>query len=296
MLLKEAIGTGETIVEAQEDACRQLGVETHEANFDVLQMPEKKKFGIFGGSPAKVRAFLEVSPAQSAADYLKRILTCMGFNDVTMEIQEIEGGAKINLSSEDISLIIGKRGETLDALQYLTGLVANHIDNAYYRITIDTGNYREKREKTLEILGRRMAFKAIKTGKNVPLEPMNPYERRIIHTAVQKVNGAISWSEGENIDRHVVIGLDPNAKPYRRRNGGYNNRSRGGQKSVITTDITEAVIVIPIRPDMHRTTRYKKERQLTTAGIFPFTERSRQKKKKNLYKLFGGCTMQPPKK
>ena len=138
MLLKEAIGTGETIVEAQEDACRQLGVETHEANFDVLQMPEKKKFGIFGGSPAKVRAFLEVSPAQSAADYLKRILTCMGFNDVTMEIQEIEGGAKINLSSEDISLIIGKRGETLDALQYLTGLVANHIDNAYYRITIDT--------------------------------------------------------------------------------------------------------------------------------------------------------------
>ena len=230
MLLKEAIGTGETIVEAQEDACRQLGVETHEANFDVLQMPEKKKFGIFGGSPAKVRAFLEVSPAQSAADYLKRILTCMGFNDVTMEIQEIEGGAKINLSSEDISLIIGKRGETLDALQYLTGLVANHIDNAYYRITIDTGNYREKREKTLEILGRRMAFKALKTGKNVPLEPMNPYERRIIHTAVQKVNGAISWSEGENIDRHVVIGLDPNAKPYRRRNGGYNNRSRGGQK------------------------------------------------------------------
>lgn len=68
------------------------------------------------------------------------------------------------------------------------------------------------------------------------------------------------------------------------------------KKSVITTDITEAVIVIPIRPDMHRTTRYKKERQLTTAGIFPFTERSRQKKKKNLYKLFGGCTMQPPKK
>ncbi len=229
MLLKEAIGTGETIVEAQEDACRQLGVETHEANFDVLQMPEKKKFGIFGGSPAKVRAFLEVSPAQSAANYLKSVLSRMGFNDVTMEIQEIEGGAKINLSSEDISLIIGKRGETLDALQYLTGLVANHIDNTYYRITLDMGNYRKKREKTLEILGRRMAYKALKIGKNVPMEPMNPYERRIIHTAVQKVNGVISWSEGENIDRHVVIGLDPNAKTYRRRNSGY-NKSRSTQK------------------------------------------------------------------
>ena len=159
-MLREAIGTGETIVEAQEDACRQLGIETHEANFDVLQMPEKKKFGIFGGSPAKVRAFLEVSPAQSAANYLKSVLSRMGFNDVTMEIQEIEGGAKINLSSEDINFIIGKRGETLDALQYLAGLVANHIDNTYYRITLDMGNYRKKREKTLEILGRRMAYKA----------------------------------------------------------------------------------------------------------------------------------------
>lgn len=227
-MLKEAIGVGETVVEAQEDACRQLGIEPHEAEFEVMQMPEKKKFGLFGGNPAKVRAYIEVSPAESAALYLDQILKGMGLNDITMEITEVEGGAVINLTGEDVGYVIGRRGETLDALQYLCGLVANHVDNTYFRVTIDTGNYREKREKTLEVLGRKLAFKALKTGKNVALEPMNPYERRIIHTAVQKVNGALSWSEGESINRHVVIGPDPKAKPYRRDNG-YKGRS-GGQR------------------------------------------------------------------
>lgn len=231
-MLKEAIGVGETVVEAQEDACKQLGVEPHEAEIEVLQMPEKKKFGIFGGNPAKVRAYMEVSPAQSAAGYLDSILKAMGLHDITMEINETEEGAVINLSGEEVGFVIGRRGETLDALQYLCGLVANHVDNTYFRVTIDTGNYREKREKTLEILGRKLAFKALKTGKNVPLEPMNPYERRIIHTAVQKVNGAISWSEGESINRHVVIGLDPKA-PRPPRGGGYNggyNKNRGPKR------------------------------------------------------------------
>lgn len=226
-MLKEAIGVGETVVEAQEDACRQLGVEPHEAKIEVLQIPEKKKFGLFGGNPAKVRAYIEVSPAQSAADYLDSILKAMGLHDITMEINETEEGAVINLSGEEVGFVIGRRGETLDALQYLCGLVANHVENTYFRVTIDTGNYREKREKTLEILGRKLAFKALKTGKNVPLEPMNPYERRIIHTAVQKVNGAISWSECEGINRHVVIGPDPKApRPYR---GGY-NKNRGQKR------------------------------------------------------------------
>lgn len=228
-MLREAIGVGETVVEAQEDACKQLGIEPHEAEFEVLQMPEKKKFGLFGGNPAKVRAYIEVSPAESAALYLDQILKGMGLNDITMEINEVEGGAVINLTGEDVGYVIGRRGETLDALQYLCGLVANHVDNTYFRVTIDTGNYREKREKTLEVLGRKLAFKALKTGKNVPLEPMNPYERRIIHTAVQKVNGALSWSEGESINRHVVIGPDPKAKPFRRDNG-YKGRNGGGQR------------------------------------------------------------------
>ena len=225
-MLKEAIGTGETILLAQEAACRALGVETHEAEFEVLQMPVKKTLGLFGGSPAKVRAYIQTSPSEIAADYLKTILKGMGIQDVELSIEEVEGGAVFNLSGEDIGFVIGRRGETLDALQYLTGLVANHVENSYYRITINTGNYREKREKTLEVLGRKMAIKAVKTGRNQSLEPMNPYERRIIHTAVQKVKGATSWSEGEDLSRHVVVGIDPKERAQRPYRGGRGNGRR----------------------------------------------------------------------
>lgn len=228
-MVREAIGTGTDIQEAQEAACKELGVETHEAEFEIVQMPEKKKFGLFGGAPAKVRAFINIKPAQVAADYLKDVLTHMGASGVEVGIEETEGGAVFNLTGDDIGFVIGHRGETLDALQYLTGLVANHVENSYYRVTINTGNYREKREKTLEVLARKMAQKATKTRRNCALEPMNPYERRIIHTTVQKMNGAISWSEGENTNRHVVIGPDPSVKPVRsntgyRKEGGYQNR------------------------------------------------------------------------
>lgn len=228
-MFKEAIGTGETIVEAQEDACKQLGMESdvNDIQFEILQMPEKKKFGIFGGSPAKVKATVKLLPADTAVKYLKSILDAMGLNNITIESKETENGLEINLEGDDVGAVIGRRGETLDALQYLTGLVCNNDGNSYYRVTVNTGDYREKREKTLEVLGRKLAFKVIKTGRKTSLEPMNPYERRIIHTAVQKVTGAISWSEGENINRHVVIGIDPKAKPYRK---DY-NRNRGPRKN-----------------------------------------------------------------
>ena len=195
-MIKEAIGVGETEVAAQEDACRQLGVETYEAEFEIIQRAEKKILGLFGGCPAKVRAFIKSSPADVAQDFLKNVLDAMGVEGVTLNATESEeNGVVIDLEGEDVGSVIGRRGETLDALQYLTGLVANHVENSYYKVTINTGDYREKREKTLEILGRKLAFKAVKTGYKTSLEPMNPYERRIIHTAVQKVSGATSWSE-----------------------------------------------------------------------------------------------------
>lgn len=226
-MIKEVIGTGATVEEAFEAACRELGVESHEAEFEILEMPVRKTFGLFGGNPAKVRAFIKSSPADAAAAYLKRILENMGLTSVAFDIQEEESGAMISLTGDDIGFIIGHRGETLDALQYLAGLVANHIDNTYYRITLDIGNYREKRKDTLEVLGRKMAAKAVKTGRNCSLEPMNPYERRIIHTAVQQVEGAKSWSEGEDLNRHVVIGPEGGEKPLPRR--PYNN-TRGPRK------------------------------------------------------------------
>lgn len=237
-MVKEAIATGATVEEAHANACAQLGVDTTEAEFEILELPEKKRFGLFGGSPAKVRAFIRETPADAAAAYLRSILSGMGLTDIEVEINEVEAGAELVLTGEDIGFIIGHRGETLDALQYLSSLVANHVDESYYRVTLDVGNYREKRKETLENLGKKMAARAVKTGRNASLEPMNPYERRIIHTAVQTVEGAKSWSEGEDLARHVVIGPEGGERFQKRDNRrggnrggkpGYNRDNRGGR-------------------------------------------------------------------
>ncbi len=212
-MIRETVVTADTIEEAQKKACEELGAVIDQIQFEVIQQPEKKVFGLFGGNPAKIKATVEITPLDSAKKYISAILEKMGIGEVEITAEETDGGAVINIDGENVGFIIGHRGETLDALQYLTGLVANHVDNEYYRISINIGNYREKREKTLEVLGRKLAFKAVKTGYKTSLEPMNPYERRIIHTSVQKVRGAVSWSEGENLQRHVVIGPDPDYKP-----------------------------------------------------------------------------------
>ena len=236
-MLREITVTADTIDEAKQKGCQELGTDMEKTQFEILQQPEKKILGLFGGSPAKVRAFYEITPLESAKAYLEEILKYMDLGEIEITAEEDENGAVITLDGENVAYIIGHRGETLDALQYLTGLVANHVDQSYYRISINIGNYREKREKTLEILGRKLAFKALKTGQKTSLEPMNPYERRIIHTAVQKVKGASSWSEGEDMQRHVVIGPDPDYKQSYNRNrkprsnnfnkdGSYNRRPR----------------------------------------------------------------------
>ena len=219
----KAIKEAETIEEAKALALAELGVNEDKAQFEVLVQPEKKKFGLFGGSLAKVRVFYEETPTDIAKAYLADVLTKLGVTNVVIEATETEDGAEFDVNGDDIGFIIGHRGETLDALQYLTGLVVNHIHEEYFRVIINIGNYREKREKTLEVLGRKLAFRACKTGEKVSLEPMNPYERRIIHTAVQKVRGATSWSEGENLQRHVVIGPDRKKQSYGNRNGRYNS-------------------------------------------------------------------------
>lgn len=294
-MIREAICEGADVEEALEKAKAALGIgDTDDYDFEVIQREEKKKFGLFGGRPAKVRAFIQeeepakpVKPAKpakpakptksakpvqeapaaapekpaeqpqaAAADepapekaaapkvtvtpealaaakekterFICEVLAKMGLADIAVESSAEGDALEFNLSGEEEGFVIGRRGETLDALQYLASLVANHNTAGYIKVSVNVGNYRDKREKTLEILGRKLAFKAIKTGRKQSLEPMNPYERRIIHTAVQKINGAISWSEGENTMRHVVIGPDPKARNNRR--GGYNRRGgkRGG--------------------------------------------------------------------
>lgn len=224
-MLREAIATGATVEEAKEAACKELGVETYDdhVEFEIIEMQSKKVLGLFGGHPAKVRVFIKQSAAQAAEDFIRNIIEKMELKDISLSTTEEDNIITIDIEGEDVGFIIGRRGETMDALQYLACLTANRVDASYKRVVINTGDYREKREKTLESLGRRLAIKAAKTGRKSSLEPMNPYERRIIHTAVQKVNGATSWSEGENMNRHVVIGPDGKRE--------YNNRNRGGRRS-----------------------------------------------------------------
>ena len=172
------------------------------------------------------------TPAGKAYAYLVTVLEKLGCTEIDAVISEVEGGSKITLQGSDkYGVIIGRRGETLDALQYLASLVANEKGSGYYRIVIDIGNYREKREGTLEALAKRTAGQVLRTGRSRSLEPMNPYERRIIHTTIQGIEGVSSASIGDGIGRRVVISPEGKSAKYQ---GG---RGRGGngrrpQKSV----------------------------------------------------------------
>lgn len=230
-MAKEMIVKAASVEEAKAQLAAMFGVDESRLSFEVIQQPQKKTLGLFGGSDAEVRGVLEdASPAEAVKAFLQDVLAGMGAGEVTVAIREENEICTLLIDGEDLGFLIGRRGETLDALQYLAGLVANRADNTYFRISVDIGNYREKREKTLVALASRIGRQVARTGRKISLEPMNPYERRIIHTAVQEIEGAISWSVGSDAGRHVVIGPsedNPAAKNRsRRRRGG---RGHGGE-------------------------------------------------------------------
>ncbi len=205
-MAKELVMKAATVEEAQAKIIEALGVPAASIRFETLAEPQKKTLGLFGGADAEVKGTVIGGAADAAKAFLEDVLTKMGAVDFTVTINETKENCLLVVEGEDLGFIIGRRGETLDALQYLVGLVANRVDKDYCRINIDIGNYREKREKTLVALAKRMGAQAAKTGRRSSLEPMNPYERRIIHTTVQEIEGATSWSVGSDAARHVVIG------------------------------------------------------------------------------------------
>lgn len=170
---------------------------------------------------------VETNLYKETADYIKSIVLGLGMTEC--EIKEMSNEEEIYFEldcGDDYGIIIGKRGETLDAIQYLARMMANKGNSSYKRVAINVGNYRAKREETLKILARKTAMKAVRQGRNISLEPMNPYERRIIHTAVQEVEGATSHSVGSDLDRRVVITPVEGARNGGNR-GGRNNRNGG---------------------------------------------------------------------
>lgn len=218
---RETVATGHTVEDAIEAACKTLGVERDQVEFEIIELPAKRLLGLLGASEAKVHVTFKETIEEKAKAFLKELLEKMGLPGILIESNETEDSISLDIEGEGLGIIIGHRGETLDALQYLVSLVANKGEEQYKRITIDTGDYREKREKTLTSLARRIALNAVKTRRNTTLEPMNPYERRIIHTAVQEIRGASSWSVGDEPNRRVVIGAE-NGNASSNRNGREN--------------------------------------------------------------------------
>jgi len=198
--------TGKTVDEAIESALLEMELSIEDVEYQILDEGSKGLFGIFGSKPAKVRVMEKDTPVRRAKTFLSQLLEKMGVHaDIT--IKEDDNLLNIGLKGKYMGIVIGHRGETLDALQYLTSLVVNKGTDKYKRVIIDTENYRRKREETLVKLAKRLAAKAKKTGRSVVLEPMNPYERRILHATLQNHPYVQTHSEGEDPNRRVVITL-----------------------------------------------------------------------------------------
>lgn len=264
---REVIGVGKTVEEALEKAYAELGADSENSEFEIMERPKRSLFGL-KVTPARVRVTVQLpdppqpvapkpaaprpaaprpvqqvapkaaerpektaraerperppvpagTPAtgekvECAVAYLTAIFDAMELGTVDIKAFATPDGAVLTLSGEGLGVLIGRRGETLDALQYLSGLIANRLEGDYFRITIDSGNYREKRERTLEQLAKKLSSQVVKTGRSMTLEPMNPYERRIIHATVQNIEGVTSSSVGEEPGRRVVISSTAPRKP-----------------------------------------------------------------------------------
>jgi spoIIIJ-associated protein len=196
--------TGKTVQDAISSALDELNTDQSNVEIQILDEGTKGLFGI-GSKLAKVRVTLkEVSSGDIAKEFLLDILGKMNI-DAEFEIEEDEESVLIKILGQDIGIIIGRRGETLDSLQYLTSLVVNKNREFYKRVTVDIENYRQKREDTLIKLSERLAEQVVKYKKSVTLEPMNPYERRIIHSTLQNHKYVETYSVGEEPNRKVVI-------------------------------------------------------------------------------------------
>ncbi len=240
-MLKEATASAATLAEATDAAIAKLAAPADaEVNTELIERVEEKKkvLGLFGGAPAKytVRAYYEASPFGKAEDYLKMILSSLGIENPGVTFEDADEELKVTLDcGEDYGSVIGRRGETLDAIQYLTRLVVNRGNDGYKRVSLNIGDYREKRESTLRALARKNAARVKKYGRNVVLDPMNPYERRIIHTTIQEIEGVTSHSVGSDGDRKVVISLEEGFKPTNagydrgRRDNGRGRYNKGGR-------------------------------------------------------------------
>ncbi|MCI8287987.1 MAG: protein jag [Lachnospiraceae bacterium] len=200
--------SAKTLNEAITEACQKFGVTSDKLDYQVIEEGSAGFLGI-GSKPAIIKAAVkmeEMSVEEVAENFLSDVFKAMSMNvAVEVRYQEDEKTMDIELSGEEMGVLIGKRGQTLDSLQYLVSLVVNRETEDYVRVKVDTEDYRQRRKETLENLAKNIAYKVKKTRRPVSLEPMNPYERRIIHSALQNDKYISTHSEGDDPFRRVVV-------------------------------------------------------------------------------------------
>ena len=198
--------TGKTVDEALTNALVQLETTSDKVEYEVIEKGSSGILGFINSKPAKILIWKKASMEDAIHSFLNDVFAAMDLKvTVEMTVDSEEEVININLVGDDMGVLIGKRGQTLDSLQYLVSLVANKESDKYYRVKLDTENYRDRRKATLESLAKNIAYKVKRTRRPVSLEPMNPYERRIIHSALQNDKYVCTKSEGEEPFRHVVV-------------------------------------------------------------------------------------------
>ena len=222
--------SAKTVDDAITEASIKLGTTSDKIEVEVI---EKGSTGFLGikSKPAIIKARKKNDTVDNIREFLENVFSAMNM-EVTIDIKKAEDDKvyEVELSGKEMGLLIGKRGQTLDSLQYLTNLAVNKHSDGYIKVKLDTENYRQRRKDTLENLAKNIASKVRRTGKPVTLEPMNPYERRVIHSALQNDRYVETHSEGEEPFRKVVVSLKEGVQPrennrYRRYNNGPGRRS-----------------------------------------------------------------------
>jgi spoIIIJ-associated protein len=199
--------SAKTVEDALTDALVALGATSEQVEYEVVEKGSAGFLGI-GSKNAVIKARLKESMEGNVKDFLSQVFHAMNLEvEILVKVNEEEKMIDVELKGDEMGLLIGKRGQTLDSLQYLTSLAVNKHSEDYYKVKIDTEDYRKRRKETLENLAKNIAYKVKRTKRPVSLEPMNPFERRIIHSALQNDKYVTTHSEGEEPFRHVVVTL-----------------------------------------------------------------------------------------
>ena len=199
--------SAKTVDEALTEASISLGIPSSEIEYEVIEKGSAGFLGI-GSKNAVIKARKKFSVEDNVKDFLKSVFRAMDLEvEILVKVNEEDKLIEVELKGEDMGILIGKRGQTLDSLQYLTNLAVNKHAESYYKVKVDTEDYRKRRKDTLENLAKNIAYKVKRTKRSVELEPMNPFERRVIHSALQNDRYVTTHSEGDEPYRHVVVTL-----------------------------------------------------------------------------------------